>query len=174
MRQSLVACLLLQGAGTRWRGKRQRGAALLEYAFVVVVFLTLIFGIGGFGHALYAYHFVSNAAREGSRWASVRGKTCTDDGTCAAPATTADIQNYVKTIIPQGIDSTKVTITPSWPAQANSPQICSAAVGGLGPFNNYPGCTVEVKVQYTFNMIFPLVSSGPLTFTSTSDVIIVH
>ena len=173
LRQPIGASLVLRSEITRCR-KGQHGAALLEYAFVVILFLTLMFGIGGFGHALYAYHFVSNAAREGSRWAAVRGHNCTDDGSCTAPATATDIQNYVKTIIPQGVDSTKVTITPTWPVRADSPTLCSAAVGGVGPFSNYPGCTVEVKVQYTFNMIFPLVTTGPLTFSSTSDVIIIH
>jgi Flp pilus assembly protein TadG len=161
------------------RRKRQLGAALLEYAFVVVFFLTITFGIGGFGHALYAYHFVSNAAREGARWAAVRGQTCTQDASCTAPATQADVKNYIATITPQGIDSSKVTVTAcgvsgGGACAASTPQICTAAVGGVGPFANYPGCTVQVQVQYTFNMIFPLVSSGPLTFTSSSDVIIVH
>jgi len=152
----------------------ERGSALLEFAFVCIFFLTLVFGITGFGHALYAYHFVSNAAREGSRWAAVNGKLCADDTSCTAPAKAADIQNYVKTIIPQGVDATKVTITPTWPVKADSPLICSAKVGGLGPFDNYPGCTVQVQVQYTFKLIFPLVVTGPLTFTSSSDMVIVH
>jgi Flp pilus assembly protein TadG len=168
---------LLRSRGTPKRPRpwiTERGSALVEFAFVCIIFLTLLFGITGFGHALYAYHFVSNAAREGSRWAAVNGKTCAGDASCTAPATSTDIQNYVKTIIPQGVDATKVTITPSWPVKSGSPQICSAAVGGLGPFANYPGCTVEVQVQYTFNMIFPLVSTGPLTFSSSSDMVIVH
>ena len=102
------------------------------------------------------------------------GKLCADDTSCTAPAKAADIQNYVKTIIPQGVDATKVTITPTWPVKADSPLICSAKVGGLGPFDNYPGCTVQVQVQYTFKLIFPLVVTGPLTFTSSSDMVIVH
>jgi len=47
----------------RWRS--QRGAALVEYAFVLILFLSLLFGISGFGHALYVYHAINNAAKEG-------------------------------------------------------------------------------------------------------------
>ena len=52
----------------------QQGASSLEFAFVLILILfPLMFGIIDFSRALYAYHWVSYAAREGSRWASVRG-----------------------------------------------------------------------------------------------------
>jgi Flp pilus assembly protein TadG len=155
-------------AAVRFRRRTgDHGASLVEYAFIVVFFMTILFGIGGFGHALYAYHFVSNAAREATRWAAVRGSTCTDDGSCAAVASKSDIQNYVKTITPQAVDFRKVTITSSWPAQVDSPQLCTATP-------KYPGCTVQVQVQYTFNLIFPLVITSPLTLSSSSKMVIVH
>jgi hypothetical protein len=81
----------------------------------------------------------------------------------------------VSSITPPGIDTTKVSVTPTWPVQTSSPTICSAAVNGVGgPFPNYPGCTVQVQVQYTFNYIFPIISTSPLTLTSTSEMIIAH
>jgi hypothetical protein len=55
-----------------------------------------------------------------------------------------------------------------------SPLICSQAVGGVGPFDNYPGCTVEVQVSYKFNFIFPLVRTTPVTLSSSSEMVIVH
>ena len=46
---------------------KQRGASALEFAFVIVLILfPLIFGIIDFSRALYAYHWVSYAAREGT------------------------------------------------------------------------------------------------------------
>ena len=47
--------------------QRQRGAALVEYAFVVMFFLSLLFGMSGFGHFLYVYHAINSAAKEGTR-----------------------------------------------------------------------------------------------------------
>ena len=91
------------------------------------------------------------------------------------PATKADIQTYVTNLTPPGIDSTKVTATTTWcPTGANCPTTCSTP----GPANN-PGCTVEVKVSYTFSFLFPLVykafsSTGTITLSSTSEMIIVH
>jgi hypothetical protein len=54
----------------------QRGSALVEQALVLTILLAVIFGIIDSGRALYTYHFVSQAAREATRWASVRGSTC--------------------------------------------------------------------------------------------------
>src|ERR1700751_129670 len=85
------------------RLKDERGATLVEFAFVLIIFMTILFGIVGFGHALYAYHFVSHPAREAARYAAVRGSTCGNDGRCATtnsasgtagPTTNADLQTY--------------------------------------------------------------------------------
>ena len=75
----------------------ERGSSMVEFAFVAVVLVTMVFGISAFGYAVYVYHGVSNLAREASRWASVNGYTCNSDrgtasdpndvGSCTAPVT---------------------------------------------------------------------------------------
>src|SRR6202011_4519957 len=62
------------------RAVSERGSALVEFAIASTVALTMIFGIIDFGRGLYTYHLVANAARAGSRWAMVRGNTCTAAG----------------------------------------------------------------------------------------------
>lgn len=145
----------------------ENGSSLFEFALIVILFMTMLMGISGFGLALYAYHFASNAAREATRYAAVRGSTCTDDGSCTAPAQEADIQNFVSSITPPGIDTTKLTTTPTWPVQVSGPTICSTT-------KNAPGCTVKVEVSYNFNFIFPLLPTSPLTLSSSSEMIIAH
>ena len=69
------------------RAEDERGDALLESALMLIFLLSVLFGIVGFGHALYTYNFVSNAARDATRWSSVRGFTCTGlAGGCPATA----------------------------------------------------------------------------------------
>ena len=167
-------------AGLR-RLKGEDGSGLVEYGLVFILFMTMLMGIGAFGHALYAYHFVSQAARQATRWAAVNGYTCSSDNSCNGqygmnngPALASDVQNYVANLAPLGINSQNVTTTASWLAPANSPAICTQAVSGAGPYANYPGCTVQVQVSYTFSFIFPLVSSAPLTVSSTSEMVIAH
>src|ERR1700691_4095214 len=70
---------------------RARGSALLESAVMISVLLLMMFGVVGFGTALYTYHFVSNTAREATRWASARGYTCTGGLSGGGPATDTDV-----------------------------------------------------------------------------------
>jgi len=144
--------------------KGEKGTTPIEYAFIFILYLTMLFAICGFAFALYAYHFVSHAAKSATRWAAVNGFTCTNDLSCTAPATQTDIQNYVAQITPPGINSNNLTVTASWPSTT---PICAAQ-------NNQPGCTVEVQVSYNYNFILPLVTSKALTLSSTSEMIIAH
>src|SRR5579863_4192668 len=98
------------------RGKRQAGAALLEYAFIFIMFLTLVLGIGGFGHALFTYHQINHAAKEATRYASVRGSLCSSDASCttansasgiSGSTTLADVQQFVQNIT-VSLDQTKL------------------------------------------------------------------
>jgi Flp pilus assembly protein TadG len=157
----------------------------VEYAFIFILFMTLIFGIAGFGHALFAYHFVNNAAKESTRWAAVNGYTCTIDSSCNGagnmnngPAKAADITNFVKTITPQSIDSSKVTVTSCGVSggaacAASTANYCIVGNADFVAVNN-PGCTVQVTVQYSFSFILPLIQTTPLVVSSTSEMVIAH
>lgn len=147
---------------------------LVEYALTMILFFMMLFGIVEFARALYTYHFVSDAARQATRWAAVNGQTCTDDGSCdgVAPmndgvAQISDIQNYVANLAPPGINSKNITTTPEWTAPTGSPTICAT-------LEKYPGCTVEVTVSYKFNFIAPIVWAKPVTMSSTSEMVIAH
>ena len=66
--------------------KGEDGNNLIEYALVFMFFMSMVLGIVDFSRALYTYHFLSNAAREATRWAAVRGATCMNDLSCTAAA----------------------------------------------------------------------------------------
>lgn len=171
----------------------ERGSALVEFALICILFFTMILGIIDFSRALYAYSFVSNAAREATRFAVVNGSTCGNDvapGSCTAPvscssgtcstctsgctsASASDIQNYVVMLAPPGIDTTSsgcggspcLTTTATWPG--NGTTACPAN-------SNAPPCPVQVQVQYQFNFLYPMIRATSITMTSTSQMIISH
>jgi Flp pilus assembly protein TadG len=58
--------------------KEQRGAALVELAIVMVVLLTITFGITEFGRAIYQYNTLAKSARDAARYLSTKGQTDTD------------------------------------------------------------------------------------------------
>jgi len=207
----LLGSLRLRPAIKRARGvcallKRDEGN-LVEYAIVVILFLTLMFGIAGFGHMFYAYQYVNHAAKSAARWAAVNGATCNSDaaystngkGSCTTPATSGcasgspspwggfclassttpvasgDISNYVEMITPSNINWNKVNVTSTWnPAGASGPPGCGGSSTTKPPPGNEMGCIVQVQVQYTYNFIFPLISTSPMTLTSTAETVISH
>ena len=134
----------------------ERGSALVEFAIASTVALTMIFGIVDFGRGLYTYHLVANAARAGSRYAIVRGQTCTASG---CPVTATQVQTYVRGLAP-GIDPNSLTVNTTWPGGA----AC------LGAFTNNPGCPVTVTATYPFRFIVPLLPGFTMSMSSMSQM----
>ena len=139
-----------------------RGSTLTEFAFILPVMLMCLFGVIDFGRALYTYHFVSNAAREASRWASVRGNTCTDYPDC--PARPPQVSDYVMSIVPSGIDKKTVSVA------TDSVQSGGAVNSCLKDYD--PGCAVKVTVTYNFKFFFPFLPTSALRMHSTSQMVI--
>jgi Flp pilus assembly protein TadG len=112
----------------------------------------MMYGAMDMGRALYTYTEVSEAARQGTRYAIVRGSSCTSWAN-ACPASASDIQTYLQNV-PQGLNANNMTVTTTWTP------------------NNNPGSTVQVKVQYSFQFILPFLPSGTINMTSTSQMVI--
>jgi Flp pilus assembly protein TadG len=142
----------------------ERGSTLIEFAFMLPLLAMLIFGIIDFGRALYAYHFVSNAAREATRWASVRGNQCSAF-TQACPADQLDVQNYVDGIVPPGISTQGLSVSTAWMPPPENPASCPTSA-------NAPGCAVQVQVNYNFQFMLPFLPKGTYAMQSTSEMII--
>jgi Flp pilus assembly protein TadG len=157
----------------------------VEYAFVVILFLSLLFAIAGFGHALFIYHHLNHASREATRYASVRGSNCANDLSCTSgnsasgitgATTVADVQQYVKNLTPPSIDTNQLVITVCGVKDTTvgtactngEPPVCTATTP------NKPGCTVTVTVAYPYTFVFPLVRLAPVNMSSTSETVIVN
>jgi Flp pilus assembly protein TadG len=136
--------------------KAERGASLPETAIVMAALLLLTFGIIDFGRAFYTYSFVANAARQGVRWAIVRGSQCSLLDHCNAGST--DVQRYVQSLSEGAMNASKIGATLSFPNTS-----CAT---------NTPGCVAEVTVTYPFTFIAPFVSKLTLDLSSTSEMVI--
>ena len=138
----------------------QRGQVLVEFAFAASVFLTLVFAIIEFSSAIYQYDVVGQAARLGTRYASVNTlKPASDCGTAGGTCQTA-ILTYLAN--KTGLDASKFTSATTITYSPGSPSTCS----------NQPtvGCTVTIVLQYPFSFIgLPI---APITLTSTSQAVL--
>jgi Flp pilus assembly protein TadG len=134
------------GVGSR-RSRARAGQSAVEFALVAVVALTLIFGVIQAGLLIYAYSFVSYAARSAVRYAMVHGSSS------ASPATNASVQSYVQSLA-IALNTASLTVTTTW-----SP-------------NEDPGSTVTVKVNYTYDSMLPFFSPSTITMSSTAQGLI--
>jgi len=150
----------------RHRASSEDGSTVVETALSTIALFTLVIGIIEISLALYTYHFTSEAAREGTRYAIVRGSSCnSSNSACPAPALAPDVQNYVRELRYPGINPAAITVTTTWPVTGTS---CTPS---SMPCNN-PGNLVEVTVQYLFPLSIPFVPSSNLNMTSTSEMVI--
>lgn len=125
---------------------RARGAFAVEFALVLSVAILLLFGGFDVCRLLWTKISVAQMAREGSRYASVRGSTT------ATPAQTASATTAYVQSIAAGLPNPQITV--SWT------QI------GSGD-RNTPGDLVTVRVAQAFNWHFAPLSDTTLVSQSS-------
>ena len=131
----------------------RRGATLVEFALAWTIFFFItVVGIMDFGRGIWAYNALAHAAHEATRFAIVRGADS------IVPATTTDIENFVKTQAPfLGPD---LTVTTSYFDPLGNPTAL-----------NDPGNVVEVRINYNFRSLIA-VMIPPVGLTASSQMVI--
>jgi hypothetical protein len=142
---------------TRCRGKGEDGQSLVEFAFVLPIFLLVLFAIIDFGMAFHAWIAVTSSAREGGRLGAVHpsleaaGSPCFGEGSLAQC-----IEDRVRDTAGSIGDDLEVNVTNA---------------------DGIPGESVVVDVTYEYTLITPManmldiVSHGTIddTFTLSSS-----
>ena len=92
------------------------GATVLEAAVGLVVLLGLFIAIVQISLALYASHFLADAAREASRYAVVRGSmSCSTTPNLSNCNVSADeIQTWVRNLGYLGINLQQLSVSTTW------------------------------------------------------------
>ena len=83
--------------------KKPAGAAMLEFALILPIFLAILFGVINYSILLFDQAVITNAAREGARWASIN-TTSTTQANCSSSVTgTTDpcgiANDYAKSVL---------------------------------------------------------------------------
>ena len=148
MRPSSHTCrkMIEKRNGRRRRQFGLSGQGLSEFALLAPVAMLVLFCVVQAGQMIYAYSFVSYAARLGARYAGVHGSDS------SSPFSSTSVTSYI-----QGLSSGLKTSSLSATA-TSSP-------------NNSPGSTASVTVTYTYQPVRPF-SQTTISLSSTAKTTI--
>lgn len=135
------------------REPRERGAVLMDFAFILTLFFLLMFLIMDFGRYFYVQHTLQFATREGVRLALV-GRTVQDDN--GIPLNRIDsIVHIIRTKASTAIKPGDLEIS-IYPVNADfSDPTGWETVRNAGSAGSY----MRVRTRYTFECAMPMVSS---------------
>jgi len=134
------------------RRRRLLGQALVEFALVGPLFFLMVFGVIEGGRLVWTMHTLTNATREGSRYAIVHGSMSGD------VATANDVKTHMLDKS-AGLNSGDLTVTVTFPD------------GGCTD----PKCPVRVTSAYQYSFIVGMVfGTGTITLDSVSEAIIAY
>ncbi len=130
--------------------KSNRGVAAVEMALVTPLLLVLLFGIIEFGAVLYNKAVITNASREGARFAA---GFYTNPANATSQRPTCDqIINYVTSYVHKHFLNFK----------SPNPQAITVSCPSL-PTNEYAGHIDTVRINYTYDFLV----LGPLVALAT-------
>ena len=132
-----------------WK-RRQRGATMVEFSLVFVLFLTTVVGLMEFGRWIWAHHTLAHATRQAVRYAIVHGSESD------APAYPAKIKQVLSDQA-LGLAKQNLVVNTTWTPDTS------------------PGSVVQVQAQYTFQFVTPLIFPQlTTTFSSTSAMVMIY
>lgn len=147
------------------------GQALVEFAFVLPVFLLLVYSIIEFGRYVYTVQILNNAAREGARYAIVHGSTSLcPSGPILGGATSCDPSgdNVIAVVRSNAVGVFGGNIT--FPSVSGCP---TTPTDPCWPNDNGRGFLVTVQVRTTFSPLLP-VPLPPITVDGSSTLVVNH
>lgn len=131
---------------------RERGQAMIEFAFVMPLVVLLLMGVFDLGRAVYAYNTLQSVARETARYGTFKPSSIMDS--CTFPFLTEYCQNGVANTA--ALDPTLIVITSRCLLKDRVTQV-TPTQQCVKPY------ILEVSVRYTFQPVTLLFSPLPLT-----------
>ncbi len=141
--------------------QEEEGSETIEFAICLSVLMTFIFALMELCLVFYTNGMISERAREGTRYAMVRGSTCTTSSGSSCSVTTDQVSAYVRGLGFPNPGGGNMLVTSSFPVSTPSP-------------SNQPGNPVVVKITYSFPIRMPLIPKTAINLSTQSQMTIVQ
>ncbi len=147
----------------------ESGQTVVEFAVSLTILLTSVFTLIEICLMFYTYATISECAREGTRYAIVRGASCVTGGTTGAGASctvsASTINTYVANLGYPNAGGGTMTVNTTFSAD-------EASFTTTG--NNAPNDVVRVQITYNFPVKLPFVPKNAVSLKSQSQMIILQ
>lgn len=161
----------------RARDGRRKGQALVEFALVIPVLLLFMLAITDFARGIFIYSVISDAAREGARYAIVHGSLATADGEQASGPGTSDasgtyVVSAAKTYA-YGLNANLLNVGVCWGYGCTIASDCSSSTNTA----KAPGVDIPVTVRtcYSFEAVTaPFLGVGAIPLSAQATLAITH
>ena len=110
----------------------ERGAAMVEFALVFILFVTVVVALIEFGRAMWTYSTIVHATRQAGRYCMVRGSL--------DPTTLADVRAVVERHA-TGLEGSQIGLTGLWGDVVDDPSAVER------------GNPITVTVTYPFQLV---------------------
>ena len=148
------------------RKHRQRGSAMIEFTLVGIPMIFVLISTFEISRAMWNYHTLAYAIREGTRYAVVHGAGCSSDPLNTCGLTIGQVAQRIQdTGI--GLDPNQLNLTFTSSGHA-VPCVLSACIGNTTPWpelpKNAPGNAIAISASLPFEsalaMFWPGAGSG--------------
>jgi len=146
-------------AAEAWDG--ESGSSMLEFAAGLTTLFGLMFCFMELCLIFYSYCLISELAREGSRYAMVRGASCPTTASPTCEVTATQVGAYVQSIKLPNVGGGTISVN-------------TTAASMYPDGNENVGSRVKVTVTYSFPIKMPFVPKDSLSMSSTSEMYIVQ
>jgi Flp pilus assembly protein TadG len=137
--------------------QNENGESLVAFALTLPIMFGFIFGLLQVSMAFYTYEYISELAREGTRYAIVHGADCVAAGGSSCTVTSTGVQSYVAGIGLPNVGGGTLNVAATYPLN-----------------NEAPGSPVLVKVSYNFPFNIPFMPTSSISMASSSEMYIVQ
>ena len=144
--------------------RNEDGSGLVEFALSASVMLSVLIGLFYMCMALFTYNYVTQTARNATRYAIVRGADCINFSDCGI--SDDGIEQYVQNVGLNGMSSHTTWYQYGYDSAGHG--IWNACSGQC----NAPGNAVSVNVTYSLPLNIPFVPQSALQLSSTSQLVI--
>ena len=136
---------------------REKGQAMVEFSMLGIVLFIMVFGMIDAGRAVWNYNTLSQATREGTRYAIVHGADSSDpsgpgSGYYTPPSSDVMVRQTIEKF-GSGLDPGRLTVAAEWPDGSNA-----------------RGDSVRVTSSYEYEPMFNFFGSLSFTLTSSSTM----